>query len=116
MIVRVSTVRFQGAGQIDCRLCGHRTVFPNNAAAIVYKTGDRQIVLSATDRSVLHCCGLDYYWTCPECPLEPDTERVIAASEKIAGSSGHRRIMYESWMHCSGCGAKLVQRSRTLVP
>jgi hypothetical protein len=111
MIISVSTVRFKGAGSINCRLCSHQTVFPDNANAVIYRVGGWQRILSVTDRSTLHRCGVEYEWECPNCPIRPDPEQIRIAAERYNGAkSGYARKLYERWMSCDGCGTRLVQR------
>lgn len=122
MRVRVSTVRFKGSGSIDCRICSHKTVFPDNAMAIVYNlSGRKQVILSASDRSRLHVCGYVYVWVCVDCGHEPDQEEVLSALSALQARRARGRAVgtmtarLERTLECPVCGSPFQQRSRMAV-
>lgn len=99
MIIRISTIRFEGAGMIDCRRCNHRTRFPNDATVIIFNYDPGvQVAVSATDLSTLHRCGNDYYWVCPKC-----------------GDEGEARMRKGVlFARCRRCAVDLEQKVRPL--
>lgn len=71
MKIRLDTLRFLGAGYLDCRKCHRRTTFPDGASLLIFDYGDRQIVRSANSAAILHECGQDFFWQCDDCGAEP---------------------------------------------
>lgn len=102
MIFKISTVRFRGHGQIDCRLCNHGVVFPDDAQVIVYTWLGQSQILSATDGSTHHRCGQAFYWWCDRCDEErpPPT-----ASRRYRGYRG-----WQGAKACPVCGEEIRQR------
>lgn len=84
------------------------TVFPDNANAIVYRTGTVQTVVSALDRSILHRCGREYFWWCPHCQVEVDTDSVTTTIN-LRRVRGIGRV-YD--VPCHFCTGPLRQRVR----
>lgn len=72
MRIRLTTVRFNGEGSIDCRKCSRRTGFPDGAWVIIYDYGATQIVQSAYTKAILHECGREFFWQCDDCGGEPN--------------------------------------------
>lgn len=107
MKVRLSTVRFDGAGHLDCRKCQRRTTFPDGAWLIVYDYGTIQIVRSVHTLSVLHRCGQEFYWQCEDCGMEPDFDPIM----RRAYGPGRRQRLFG----CA-CGGSFKQHRLETVP
>lgn len=102
MIFKVSTVKFRGQGQIDCRLCNHGVVFPLDAQVIIYTWLGQTQIISATDLSTHHRCGTAFHWWCDTCEAErpPPTARRYR----------HTR-MWQGAKACPVCGGEIRQRT-----
>lgn len=81
MRIRISTVKFDSHGSIDCRKCHRRSVFPEGVWALFYDYGTDAVIQSAQTLAVLHACGRVFVWQCNSCFDEPD-QRVIEQAKR----------------------------------
>lgn len=85
MLIRLSTVRFNGAGSIDCRRCNRKTKFPDGASVVVIDYRLFQVVKSADTLSTLHRCGRTYFWECDTCGGCADEKEVLRRQHRKRG-------------------------------
>lgn len=103
MIFKVSTVKFRGHGQIDCRLCNHGVVFPDDAQVIIYTWLGQSQIISATDLFIHHRCGSVFYWWCDACQEERPPPTV---ARRYRG----KVTRWQGAKACPVCGGEVRQR------
>lgn len=85
MLIRISTAQFTSDdGAIDCRICKHRTFFPQPVMLLVYNYQHRQAVIAADTGAALHLCGQQFVWECVRCGTSPyfDPKRALTRKQR----------------------------------
>lgn len=108
MRIVLATVKFNGAGHVDCRKCSHRTVFPEGAWLMVFDYGATQIIRSVHSLAILHRCGQEHFWQCEGCGDIPDQRVETWLARRPRG-----RV---KWKPLCVCGGEYKQHRVQRVP